>query len=348
MATGFFTSASKRCAFLLLAPLACIWLPLAAAQVPDAPAPATAAIPYTLSPSVLATPKDLVFDVASIKPSDPNDPNGRRPHSNVPLTAGERYSTDLAYFSAHGYTLERYVAFAYDMDPNPDPQLKTLPDWANSQRWDIEARASRPVSKNEMRAMMRNLLAARFQLRPHFKVGSMPVYTLTMAKPGVFGPQMRPHRDEDMPCDPISAAPAGNGAGAGRAGGRGRGPRATPDGYPAGCGELLSLTPTFPGRWRLGGRNITMDLFVVTLRGGMDRPVIDLTGLTGRYDWVLEYVPDGATDGAAGASFASRQGDPTGPRMWTALPQQLGLKLSATRMKVHLLVFDHIARPTIN
>lgn len=317
------------------------------AQVPTGPAPPEPSVPYGISPSVLNTPKDLTFDVVSVKPSDPNI---RRPYSNVPLTAGERYSSDNSLFSARGFTLERYVAFAYDMDPNPDPQLKTLPDWANSERWDIEARASRPVSKNEMRAMVRNLLADRFQLKPHFTVRSLSVYTVTLAKPGKLGPQMRPHVEEaGLPCDavPIAVAPASP-AGGGRAAGRGRGQRATPDGYPAGCGELLSLTPKLPGRWRLGGRNITMDLFVVTLRGGMDRPVIDLTGLAGRYDWVLEYVPDGATDGAIGASFAASQGDPTGPRMWTALPEQLGLKLTSTHMKVQFLMLDQIQRPTIN
>ena len=328
------------------APCALVLLAAAAAQVPAGPSPAEASVPYGISPSAVDTPKDWTFDVVSIKRSDPNI---RRPYSNVPLTAGERFSEDASYFSARGYPLERYVAFAYDMDPNPDPQLKTLPDWANSERWDIEARASRPVSKNEMRAMMRNLLADRFKLRPHFTVRNLSVYTVSLAKPGQLGPQMRPHEDEGLPCDappaaPATAAPGGSGGG----GGRGRGPRATPDGFPAGCGELLSLTPKLPGRWRLGGRNITMDLFVVTLRGGMDRPVIDLTGLTGRYDWVLEYVPDGATDGAIGARFAASQGDPTGPRMWTALPAQLGLKLTSTHMKVRFLNLDQIQRPTVN
>lgn len=323
----------KDLCLLWLAPLALFGL-AAAAQVPAGPAPTTASVPYSISASVLDTPKDLSFEVISIKPSDPK---GGRPYSNVPLTAGERISGSSAYFSARGFPLERYVAFAYDMDPNPDPQLKTLPGWANSQRWDIEARASHAVSKNDLRAMMRNLLADRFHLRPHFTVRSMSVYTVALAKPGKLGPQMRLHEEGAMPCD-AAAAP----------GGRGRGPRATPDGFPAGCGELLSLTPTVPGRWRLGGRNISMDLFVVTLRGGMDRPVIDLTGLTGRYDWVMEYVPDGATDGAAGARFAASQGDPTGPRMWTALPEQLGLKLTATRMKLQFLNLDQIQRPTIN
>lgn len=338
---------------LFAAPFVLAWLPVVGAQVPEGPPPAEAAasVPYSISPSVLNTPKDLTFDVASIRPSDPK--GDRRPYTNVPLTAGERFAGNMAYFSASGYTLERYVAFAYDMDPNPDPQLKTLPDWVNTKRWDIQARVSHPVSKNDMRAMMRNLLADRFKLRSHFEIRKMPVYTLTMVKPGKFGPQMRPHVEEaaapcDAPSAPTAAAAPGGGQGGAAGGRRGRGPRATPDGYPVGCGELLSLTPSQPGHWRLGGRNITMDLFVVTLRGGMDRPVIDLTGLTGRYDWVMEYVPDGATDGASGARFAATQGDPTGARMWTALPEQLGLKLTATRMNLQFLVFDHVERPTIN
>ncbi|HXR97646.1 MAG TPA: TIGR03435 family protein [Terriglobales bacterium] len=282
-----------------------------------------------------SAPKRLQFDVASVKPSDPK---GGRPHASMPLTAGERSAPNDGLFTATQEPLIRYIAFAFDFDANPDPQLKVLPDWVNSERYDIEARASGPATKVQMRAMVLSLLEDRFQLTFHYETRHLPVYELVLAKPGKLGPQMRPHVDEGMPCD--ATAPAPPPAAGGRAG-----QRATPDGYPVGCGELMSLTPVLPGRWRLGGRNITMDFFVATLRGGMERPVVDRTGLKGRYDWVMEYVPDGSTDGQFGANF---HGDPDGPKMWTAIKEQLGLVLKPAKDDIRWLAFDHIARPTAN
>jgi uncharacterized protein (TIGR03435 family) len=284
-----------------------------------------------------ASAPKLKFDVASVKPSDPK---GGRPHSSMPLTAGERFTPNDGLFTATQQPLIRYIAFAFDFDANPDPQLKALPSWVNTERYDIEARASGPVTKDQMRQMVLSLLQDRFQLTFHYETRHASVYELVLAKPGKLGPQMRPHVDEGMPCDGTAPAPAPAPAGGGRGG-----QRATPDGYPVGCGELMSLTPTLPGRWRLGGRNITMDFFMATLRGGMERPVVDRTGLKGRYDWVMEYVPDGSTDGQFGANF---QGDPDGPKMWTAIKEQLGLEFKPAKDDIRWLAFDHIARPTSN
>lgn len=292
-----------------------------------------------------AAPK-LAFEVASVKPSAP----GGRGRVNVSLSEGDRWAPNDGLFSATGQTLLHYIAFAYGLNEVPDPQLNALPDWAKTERYDIEARAGGPATKEEMRAMMRALLADRFKLATHYEVRNVPIYELTLVKPGKLGPDMRPHVD-DPPCpDPMAApapaaATAGAGAAGGGAGGGRGGARATADGYPVVCGELVQLPGAPAGRWRLGARNVNMDIFMASLRGGMDRPIVDHTGLTGRFDWQMEYVPDPSTDGAQMANFVQ---DPTGPKLWTALTEQLGLQLKATRGDARLLVFDHIEHLTAN
>lgn len=286
---------------------------------------------------------NLRFEVASVKPSLPGGHRG----SNFPLTPGDRYAPNDGLFRASGQPLLRYIAFAYDFDPNPDPQLAALPGWTKSERYDIEARAGHPVTKDEMRVMIRNLLTDRFKMQTHSETRYVNVYELVMVKPGQFGSQMRVHVDDGVPCQD-SAAPATAAPGALQpqaAGGR-RGPRATPDGYPMTCGDLMGLPGAPLGRTRLGGRNVTMQAFMATLRGGMDRPVVDHTGLTGRYDWWIEYVQDPSTDGAV--ANPGRYYDPDGLKLWDALQQQLGLKLQRTKANVPWLVFDHIERPTPN
>ncbi|HXE31360.1 MAG TPA: TIGR03435 family protein [Terriglobales bacterium] len=290
---------------------------------------------------------NLRFEVASIKPSEP----GGRRGSSFPLTPGDRYAPNDGLFRASGLPVLRYIAFAYGFDPNPDPQLAVLPGWTKSERYDIEARAGRPATKDEMRVMVRNLLVDRFKMKTHYETRNLNVYELMLIKPGQFGPQMRVHRDDGVPCQnlavpaaPSAAPPPPSPAARGSAGRRG--PSATPDGYPTTCGDLMGLPGAPLGRTRLGGRNVTMGAFLATLRGGMDRPVVDHTGLTGRYDWWIEYVQDPSTDGAV--ANPGRYYDPQGLKLWDALQQQLGLGLKRTKANVPWLVFDQIQRPTPN
>jgi uncharacterized protein (TIGR03435 family) len=100
-----------------------------------------------------------------------------------------------------------------------------------------------------------------------------------------------------------------------------------------------------PGRLRLGGRNVTMELIASTLSvpGGAERPVLDKTGLTGTFDFWIEYAPsDSPPPGAIS------QPDATGPTFLQALQEQLGLKLESQTGPVDVLVLDHVEQPSEN
>jgi uncharacterized protein (TIGR03435 family) len=172
--------------------------------------------------------------------------------------------------------------------------------------------------------MMQSLLADRFHLAVHFETQESPVLALSLIKPGKLGPKLRPHA-EGPPCD---ATPS-------------------PDVYPPKC-EVTALTIR-PGRMAMGGsRNTTMTLIASALpsMGRLARPVIDRTGLSGQFDFLLEWSPE------PGSSAPPPAGEPVpdtqGPSFQEALREQLGLKLESTKAPLRILVIDKVERPSEN
>ena len=104
------------------------------------------------------------------------------------------------------------------------------------------------------------------------------------------------------------------------------------------------MEPTVPGRSRLGARNVTMAAIVSPLDpyGHLGRPVLDQTGLSGKFDFSLEFVPQPQ------APAPEAQPEPTGPTFLEALRDQLGLELKSTSQAVEVVVIDHIEEPTPN
>lgn len=104
------------------------------------------------------------------------------------------------------------------------------------------------------------------------------------------------------------------------------------------------MNPNTPGDMRIGARNRSMAV-IATYLGypffGLDRPVLDKTGLVGTYDFVIEFSPDTATTAAS-------EDSPRGPTFLEALKDQLGLKLESTTGPVQSLVIDHIEEPSPN
>lgn len=99
------------------------------------------------------------------------------------------------------------------------------------------------------------------------------------------------------------------------------------------------------GRMAIGARNVTMELIASTLppMGNLGRPVLDKTGLTGKFDFTMEFTPQ--FDGPPPANFRP---DPDGPTFLEALKQQLGLKLERQTGPVDVLVLDHVEEPSAN
>ena len=107
------------------------------------------------------------------------------------------------------------------------------------------------------------------------------------------------------------------------------------------------MQPSAPGRVNLGARNVPIGLLAVSLTGwgNLDRPILDQTGLSGTFDYHLEWTPQFEGPVPPGASF---QPDPTGPTFLEALKEQFGLKLEPQTGPVDIIVVDHLEHPSEN
>ena len=241
------------------------------------------------------------FEAASVRANHSSDP----PASRFPLGAGDAYAPGRL-FSATNQPLIAYLRFAYQLGQS---DLLGLPDWAYSDGFDIEARAAGNPTKNQMRLMMRALLADRFQVRTHTEQRAQKTFSLVRAKQRKPAPQLVP----DASC----AAPPALGL---------------PE-IP--CGKLGPLASQKPMLGRLGGRGVTLAQIAGILKNpytGIDRTVVNRTRLTGTFDFLIEW----------------QLGPDASPTFPEALQQQLGLKLVSATAPVDVLVVDHVEKPSGN
>ena len=242
----------------------------------------------------VSRPPFEAFDVATIKPTDPDYKGGRF------ITMQSSH-----VFVAKNYTVKALVVAAYNLNPRA---VSGGPAWFDSDRYDIVAKAPNAVRPNldEQMSMLRKLLAERFTLTFHREQRELSIYALTVAK---NGPKLK-----------ASTEP--------------------PDAPPALVNRI------FPGRALLPARNATMEQFAsVMQRAVLDRPVVDRTGLSGKYDFDLEWMPDEVQFGGhvpPGTPEAQQK-----PDLFAAI-QQLGLRLDATKGPVEVLVINQVQRPTAN
>jgi uncharacterized protein (TIGR03435 family) len=238
------------------------------------------------------------------------------------LGPGALYIPNGGVFSAKGWPLVVYLAFAYEVTTNQIMSMNPqLPAWTKTDRYDIEARSgNRNATKDQMRLMMRTLLADRFKLAIHSETRQGPALALVLVIPGTTGPLLHPHPAGEQ----CSTLPSGDVAGT----------------FPSPCGGLVGMPPKIATDSRIGARNVTMGLIASSLLGiggGIDRPILDRTGLRGTYDFVVEWAPQ-ANNLDPGHSL-------WGQGIIAALRDQLGLKLESTTGYVETLVIDHIEKP---
>jgi bla regulator protein BlaR1 len=276
----------------------------------------------------IAAGSKMAFEVASVK----LDPGPFRP-PNFPLDPGDAYRPVGGRFSAD-FALTTYITFAYKLSLTPDQRqsmMAHLPDWVATDRFAIEARAGGTPSKDQMRLMMQSLLAERFKLAVHFETQVVPVLAIVLVKPGKTGPKLRPH-SEGVPCE---ATPPANGP-----------PARDAAVFPPVCDAyMMMMSPN--ALVRAGSRNTTLDLLAGALpgMGKLDRPLVDQTGLSGRFDFSIEFTPESNPPSAPTADAPT---DVQGPTFLEALHEQLGLKLESTKAPLQILVVDHVERPSEN
>jgi bla regulator protein blaR1 len=278
----------------------------------------------------------MAFEVASVKLLKPGS-RGRAP--NFPLDGGDRFSTDSGE-NPHGrlsvgFQLPTYISFAYKFALTPQLRqvmLASVPKWVDTDVVVIEAKAAGNPTKDQMRLMMQSLLAERFHLAVHYEMREMPVYALTLIKPGKWGPKLIRHAD-GPPCD----APAPPALATGLS-------DPDVDVFPPKC-EAQSTVLGKNGRLVEGSRNSTMTLLAEGLSRKVGRLVVDRSGIADRIDYRFEWTLEAKDQLPPGVQF---QLDPNPVMVIDAVREQLGLKLESTKTTVRTLVVDHIERPSEN
>jgi uncharacterized protein (TIGR03435 family) len=277
------------------------------------------------------------FEVASVKPNRSDD----SPYANFPLGPGDVYVPNGGLFSAKGFPLVTYIFFAYKMIGNQSQYLlPQLPEWVKTERFDIQARAAGNPGKDDMRLLMRALLADRFKLAIHMETRELPVLAFVLSKPGKTGPSLQPHLDT-APCPTNAPTPSQ------QATPQTPGPSQTvAGGFPALCNGIFGMTPNTPGRQRIGGRNLTLKFIADSLSGGagLGRAMIDKTGRTGTFDFTLEWALENRRPAAPGDDLP----DTNGPSLQEALRDQLGIKLQSDKAAIRVYVLEHVEHPSEN
>ena len=272
----------------------------------------------------------MSFEVASIRPSKP----GTFTPPNFPLSNDDAYEPTGGVFTAD-FPLEVYLEFAYKFRPSPDQRkaiFEHLPKWVTTDHFTIHARAAGNPTKDQMRLMVQSLLADRFKLAIHFETKQVPALAMTLIKPGKLGPKLIPHA-QGPPCDP-SATLQTPGANSSHV-------------FPPICdAQMLERTPNH--MIETGSRNATLEIMAAAFSslGRLDRPVIDRTGLSGRFDFTLEWTME--SSGPEAAASAATPADEQTTTFLQALKEQLGVKLEPTVAPISILVVDHVEQPSEN
>ncbi|HEY6465205.1 MAG TPA: TIGR03435 family protein [Candidatus Acidoferrales bacterium] len=272
----------------------------------------------------------MAFDVASVKQDKTGfGPTGTRPGTNVPLGDGYAFKPTGGLFRATNLPLTTLISFAYKLSLSQTLVLATQAvktnglHWVLGDRWDVEARAQGNPTKDQYRMMVQSLLADRFKFAAHMGIIQGPIYLIELQKPGELGPQLKAN-SLDSPCSNTSNAKD-----------------APKPAIP--CGGMIFTNPN-PGRTRCVGRAVPIATIANTLGVNADekRPVIDKSGLSGTFDFTLEWAPH--FNGPLPPGYP--EPDPGAPTFLEAIKEQLGLKLDPTTGPISVLVIDHVEEPS--
>jgi uncharacterized protein (TIGR03435 family) len=243
----------------------------------------------------MAENADPSFEVATIKPSAPNQP-------------GKGFGFRGDRFNTRNTTLDDLLMFAYRLHTK---QIIDAPPWFSTDLYDIEGKPDVPgrPSPKQMGILVQKLLADRCKLSFHHEKRELSVYVITV---GSGGPKM----------EKSTAGPNDNSAF-----------------FFRGLGDLTV-------------RNQSMPDFASWMQTVLDRPVVDQTGLSGRYDFQLKWTPDDsqfAVFRGTGALPPPPKDDPNAPpSLFTAIQEQVGLKMGPAKIPDDVIVIDHVEKPSEN
>jgi uncharacterized protein (TIGR03435 family) len=278
-----------------------------------------------------APAQPLSFDVVSIKPHT---------DEGMMMRIGFRETPDG--FSANGASLDLLLRNAFNLSPD---RILNEPDWAKSSRFDIEAKVApedaprlKGLTRQQRWAMMIPVLQDRFGFKFHHETKDLEVYTLVVAK---GGPRLKQADPAELAAS--AAPPAADKPGA---------PNALTPGQVKPGQMRMRMSPQGMSLEAYAG---TIDALADTISQQIGSTVVDKTGLTGKYDYTLTFMPDemsgpmaGLMRGAPPPDAGAQTQEPTGPSIFAALQEQLGLKLEAQKAPVDVIVIDHMERLSAN
>jgi uncharacterized protein (TIGR03435 family) len=209
-------------------------------------------------------------------------------------------------FQANNVTLRTLIRTAYDVQ---DFQISGGLRWLDGDRFDVSAKAEGNVTWPEARIMLQDLLANRFRLVLHRESRPTPVYLMVIAK---GGPKLRPPTDPACQPPPLGA-----------------------------CGGIR-----IENRSALSGVNVSTAQLARVLTTFMGRPVLDKTGITGIFDFKMDWVIDLPRSGEP-ANFDDAV-QAVGPSVFTSLQEQLGLRLASQKSPLEILVISRAEEPAAN
>lgn len=217
-------------------------------------------------------------------------------------------------FIGRGVTLRRLIGDAYEMD------VEGGPEWIGSNRYDVNATAGGDVGPGEIRLMLRSLLADRFRLVVHTESREQSVYAMTLARADRrLGPGLKVS-DPKCAADALKYFPT--------------------MGFPAPCGDFRM------GPRELTGRGISMGMLAGILEDRVGREVVDRTGLDGRFDLEMKWSTEAGLVVGPDRIGANDQASGDGASIFTAIQEQLGMRLDATRAALPVIVVDRAEFPT--
>ena len=295
----------------------------------------TATIVFAQDPAATpaAVSPNAAFDVASVKPSNPN-PDPANPLSQIALMLPQPGGR----FTATNTPLRMLIMAAFELQQ--EAQLVGGPPTLMAAKYDITARAANTatIGMKELPQLLRTLLADRFKLKTHTETRELPVYDLVLARSdGRLGPDLTPSKSECSKGDELAAQ-----QGAALA----KGDVASFMGKPQPC-MVTTDTAGGPLNLLMRGDGQEIKQLVEVLSQFTGRTVRDKTGLTGRYDFAMKLDLQmvlalakrmGANIPAAAANIPQSDGS----SLMTALNEQLGLKLESTRDGVTVVVIDSV------
>jgi len=228
---------------------------------------------------------DLRFEVASVKPA----------HGN-PDTYWVRPSPGYERYEAVNCPIRLMLQVAFRIRAE---QIVGIPGWLDSQRFDMQAKAEKPSTADELHVMLVNMLVDRMHLKYHREKKDMQMYALRVSKEGAK----------------LSARAS-----------------ATGDTWVDLHGHNLQT--------KMQGINARMDFLAFRLGEELDRPVIDMTGLKGTYDFEVNYTRELPRNFPEGGKLNGEEPDTSGPTLFGALHQQIGLELKPEKGPVDVVVID--------